>query len=719
MDEKVRELVRKMSLEEKASLCSGMDFWTTKPIERLEIPSIMMTDGPHGLRKASGGSDEVGLSDSVPATCFPTGSGLAASWNRELAEKVGLMLGIEAQAENVAVLLGPAVNIKRSPLCGRNFEYLSEDSYLAGQIAKHHILGVQSQGVGTSIKHFAANNQERLRMVIDVVVDRRTLREIYLSGFETAIKEGRPWTVMCAYNRLNGSYCAENEWLLTTLLRAEWGYAGIVVTDWGACNDRVAGLAAGQDLEMPGNGGINDGEIVRAVKAGELDEALLDRAVERLLGLVKRGVAGRRAGVTFDPAAHHRIAREAAGECMVLLKNDDGTLPLEAKGRIAFIGEFARTPRYQGGGSSHINPTRIDSALEAARAAVGSGGEILFAPGYTLKAVGPEPTLTDEAADLAAGADCAVVFIGLTDSFESEGFDRAHLGIPEGHTKLLDAVLAVQEKVVVVLSNGSPIEMPWVSAPKAILESYLGGQASGGAVADILFGSVNPSGKLAESFPARLEDNPSFLSFPGDGKRVEYREGIFVGYRYYDKKAIEPLFPFGHGLSYTTFDYADLRLSAPRIDDSRTLQATVLLRNSGRCAGKEVVQLYVEDIESSVPRPVRELKGFQKISLDPGESAEVVFSLDKRSFAFWDEDLGDWRVESGEFRIWVGASSRDLRSSATVFVESTTPGARRLDLNSTVLDLSRNTRGAEIAEQIRARFLDGFGAVDPDSVEAL
>ena len=719
MQRNIKDIVRTMTLEEKASLCSGLDFWHTKSVDRVGIPSIMMTDGPHGMRKATEETGDLGLNASVPATCFPSGVGLAASWNRELIENVGRALGREAQAENVGILLGPAVNIKRSPLCGRNFEYFSEDPYLTGEIAKHHIRGIQSEGVGTSIKHFAANNQEKLRMTINAVVDERPLREIYLAGFETAVRESQPWTVMCAYNRLNGVYCAENEWLLTTVLKKEWGHTGIVVTDWGACNDRVAGLAAGQELEMPGNGGITDVDIVRAVKSGQLDVTILDRAVERLLDVTFRAIDGHRPDVKFDATAHHRIARDTAAECMVLLKNEDGALPLARKGTVAFIGEFARTPRYQGGGSSHMNPTRIDSAVEEAQALIGSGGSISFAPGYTLENSAPEPALIAEAVKVAKSADAAVVFIGLTDQFESEGFDRSHMEIPASHTALLDAILAVQSHVVVVLSNGSPIEMPWVSRPGAILESYLGGQAWGGAVADILFGVTSPSGKLAETFPERIQDNPSYLSFPGDGRNVEYREGVFVGYRYYDKKLFKPLFPFGHGLSYAEFQYSDLKLSSSRIKDSDELGVTVRITNIGKVEGKEIVQLYVEDIESTVIRPVRELKGFQKIGLKPGESKQVSFTLSKRSFAYWDQPTSGWRVESGEFHISIGSSSRDIRCTGSVTVESSFRVDTHFDLNSTLMDVSCHPAGAQFAEQVRKGFMAHLGAGSLDPVGAL
>lgn len=698
------EQIQRMTLEEKASLCSGQDFWYTKAVERVGIPSIMMTDGPHGMRKQPD-SDQVGLHGSVPATCFPSGSALASSWNRELISEVSAAMAAEAQAEGVRILLGPAVNIKRSPLCGRNFEYLSEDPFLAGELAKHHILGLQGGGVGASLKHFAANNQERYRLVVDAVIDERTLREIYLPAFEKAVKEARPWTVMCAYNRLNGTYCAENRWLLTEVLKEEWGHEGIVVTDWGACNDRVAGLAAGQELEMPGNGGINDRLIVEAVTSGRLDESVLDSAVRRLLELVERAGETARPGATFDPEAHHALARRVAGECVVLLKNDAGILPLAKSGKLAVIGAFAEHTRYQGGGSSHINPTRLDSALEELRRGLGSSGQVVYAPGYSLADENPDRSLIDEAVAAASSADTAIVFIGLPDSFESEGFDRTHLDIPASHRELLAAVRAVQKRVVVVLSNGSPITMPWLSEADAVLEAYLTGQAAGGAVADVLFGDTNPSGKLAETFPLRLEDTPSYLNFPGEKERVDYREGLFVGYRYYDAVDSQPLFPFGFGLSYTTFEYGELTLDRTSINDGDTLTASVKVRNSGRRAGKEIVQLYVHDDEASVIRPSKELKGFEKVALDPGESTTVRFRLDRRAFAFWEVATQSWRVEAGSFTILAGASSRDIRLEAHVEVRAEAPVRHDYDWNATLADFYDHPVVGELTRQWRSAFL--------------
>ncbi len=715
---KIREIISRMTLEEKSSLCSGKDFWTTKEIARLGIPSIMMTDGPHGLRKQSAAADHVGLNASVPATCFPSGVGLAASWDRELIERMGRSAGAEAKAEQVSVLLGPAVNIKRSPLCGRNFEYLSEDPFLAGEMAKHHIKGVQSQGVGASIKHFAANNQEKSRMLTDVVVDERTLREIYLPAFETAVKESQPWTVMCAYNKLNGAYCSQNRWLLTEVLKEEWGHEGIVVTDWGACDDRVEGLRAGQELEMPGNGGINDKAIVEAVRSGALDEAILDSALERLLNVTFMAAENLSPAARFDADLHHAEARRIAGECMVLLKND-GILPLAGSGKIALIGAFARSPRYQGGGSSHIAPTCVDDAVEEIGKKFGGAAILTYAPGYDPRMPEPDAALIEEAKRVAGEADVAVLFIGLIDRYESEGFDRQHIRLPESHTALLAAVREAQKNIVVVLSNGSPVEMPWLGDARAVLESYLGGQAWGGAVADILSGDVNPSGKLAETFPLRLEDNPSYLDFPGQGRRVHYREGIFVGYRHYDALAIEPLFPFGFGLSYTSFEYSGLETDRDSISDADALKVSLRVRNTGNVSGKEIVQLYLGHPGSSIARPVKELKAFEKVFLQPGEEKTVVFTLSGRAFAFWDSDLRGWRVETGKIDIMAGASSRDIRLTKRISIASSKESAREFDLNSSVAELAAHPVGAQFAADIRGALFASFGHSDPDSVEAL
>lgn len=720
-------IIAALTLEEKASLCSGRDFWTTKAVERLGILSWMMTDGPHGLRKQSADPSQLGLLASIPATCFPSGSGLASTWNPELVEDVGRALGREARAEGVGVVLGPGANIKRSPLCGRNFEYFSEDPFLAGELAKGHIRGLQAEGVGASLKHFAANNQETARMLVDAVVDERTLREIYLPAFEAAVKEARPWTVMCSYNKLNGTYASEHPWLLTTLLRDEWGYEGAVVTDWGACNERVAGLAAGQDLEMPGYGGISDAEIVAAVKAGGLDEAALDRAVRRNLELTFKvldaqaaagahgatgatGAAGAAGAALHD--AHHALARRVAAESMVLLKNEGGILPLKGRGKIAFIGAFAREPRYQGGGSSHINPARMDDAVDEARVAVS------FAAGYAPRGLEPDPALLAEARAVAAAADVAMLFVGVPDVLESEGFDRRDMSLPRSHEALIADVLSVQKNVVVVLSNGAPVEMPWIDRVGAVLESYLGGQAWGGAVADILFGKVSPSGRLAETFPKRLEDNPSFLNFPGELRRVEYREGIFVGYRYYDAAKVEPLFPFGHGLSYSKFEYSNLRLDRSAMRDSETLRLSVDVRNSGVVAAQETVQIYVGAVAPKLPRPPRELKAFRKVALAPGETRTLEFGLGKRAFAHWSVAHHDWVVDSGDYAVAAAASSRDLRLQATLRVESTAPDLHDWDMNATLGELAENPAAEARAKQFLGAATGMFGGFEPDSPEA-
>jgi beta-glucosidase len=702
MERDIRTLISQMTLEEKASLCSGLDFWRLKGIERLGIPSIMVTDGPHGLRKQQS-ADHLGIYDSVPATCFPSAVGLASSWNRELVEKVGIALGEECQAEGVAILLGPGANIKRSPLCGRNFEYFSEDPYLSSEMAASHIKGVQSQGVGTSLKHFAVNNQEHRRMSVDAIVDERTLREIYLASFEGAVKQAQPWTVMCSYNKVNGEYASENKYLLTDILKDEWGFEGFVVSDWGAVNERVKGLAAGLDLEMPSSNGIGDQKIVEAVKNGTLPEEVLDKAVERILRVIFKAVDRKKENASYDKEAHHQLAREVARECMVLLKNEERILPLKKEGTIAVIGEFAKNPRYQGGGSSHVNPTKLDNIYEEIKKTAGNNANILYAQGYNLEKDEIDEQLIQEAKKVAIQSDVAILFVGLPERYESEGYDRQHLRIPDNHQKLIEAVTEVQPNVVVVLSNGSPIEMPWLDKVKGVLEAYLGGQALGGAIADLLFGDANPSGKLAETFPRELSHNPSYLNFPGEGDKVEYKEGIFVGYRYYDKKNIEPLFPFGYGLSYTTFEYSNLSISKKEMLDTETVTVTVNVKNTGEMAGKEIVQLYVKDVESSVIRPEKELKGFEKIELQPGEEKTVTFTLDKRAFAYYNVDLKDWHVESGEFEILIGKSSRDIVLKDSIYVKSTVKLKRAFHRNTTIGDLLDDPTVASIAKELLAK----------------
>lgn len=679
----IKDLVSKMTLEEKAGLCSGSDFWHTKSVERLGIPAVMVSDGPHGLRKQDLDADHLGVNISIEAVCFPAACALACSFDRELIYKMGQALGNECQAENVSVILGPGANIKRSPVCGRNFEYFSEDPYLSSQMAANHIKGVQSQNVGTSLKHFAANNQEHRRMSASSEIDERTLREIYLASFETAVKEAKPWTVMCSYNRINGVYASENKKLLTDILRDEWGFDGFIVSDWGAVDERVEGLKAGLDLEMPSSGGFNDELIVKAVKDGSLDEKALDRAVERILGVIDRYLENRNKNAIWDKEKDSRLAREIERECIVLLKNDDNILPLSKTERVAFIGEFAQKPRYQGGGSSHINSFDSLSALDAVKGIC----DVEYARGYDSSADVNDEKLIAEAVSLAKKSDKAVIFAGLPDSFESEGFDRSHMRMPENQNKLIAEVCRVQPNTVVVLHNGSPVEMPWVNDVKGILEVYLGGQSVGGAEVDILFGDASPCGKLAETFPKKLSDNPSYLTFPGEGDKTFYSEGIFVGYRYYDKKEMDVLFPFGYGLSYTQFEYSSLKLSADRITDNDTLKVTVDVKNVGKASGKEIVQLYISDRESRVIRPLKELKGFEKLSLEPGEQKTVEFILDKRSFAYYNTEISDWHVESGEFDIMIGKSSRDIVLTDTVYVESTVKLPVHYTMNTTFGDM--------------------------------
>ena len=664
----IKSIIAQMTLEEKAALCSGLDFWHMKGVARLGVPSIMVTDGPHGLRKQAGNSDHIGLNESVPATCFPTASALAATWNRELVHQVGQALGEECREEKVGVILGPGANIKRSPLCGRNFEYFSEDPYLTGEIAKRHIQGVQSQGIGTSLKHYAVNNQEYRRMTIDAIVDERTLREIYLPGYEIAVKEAQPWTVMCAYNKVNGVYCCEHEHLLTDILKQEWGHKGLVVTDWGAMNERAAALEAGLELEMPGAPNGNDAKIVASVTSGALSEVVLDRAVERILHLIFKVEETLSEDYAYDRQAHHALARHVAGEGAVLLKNEGAILPLQKSTKIALIGQFAKVPRYQGAGSSQMNPTQLDNLHDEVVKLVGAE-TIVYAPGYTKKGAQADAALIQEAVEIAKAAEVVVLCAGLTDIYEVEGLDREHMRLPAGHDALIAAVAAVHSNVVVVLSNGSPVEMPWEDHVDAILEGYLGGQAGAGAIADILYGVINPSGKLAETFPLRVEDNPSHRYFPGGPKTVEYRESVYVGYRYYDTVEQDVLYPFGHGLSYTTFEYSDLQLSHRALPKTGGLTVTLKVKNTGQIQGQEIVQLYVRDIESTVFRPTKELRGFAKVTLQPGEEKAVSMELGPRAFAYFDTNLKDWHVEAGTFEILVGASSRDIRLSTTISTE--------------------------------------------------
>lgn len=662
MERDLKAIISEMTLEEKAGICSGSDFWNSKGIGRLGIPSVMMTDGPHGLRKQIGQADHLGLNESVEAVCFPAACATASSFDVELMECMGETLGEECQAENVGILLGPAVNIKRSPLCGRNFEYLSEDPYLAGKMAAAYIRGVQSRGVGTSIKHFAANSQETRRMSISSELSERAFREIYLPTFEEAVKTARPRTVMCSYNKINGVFASENRKLLTDILRGEWGFEGCVVSDWGAANDRVKGLEAGLDLEMPSSNGYNDGKIVKAVQDGVLEEAVLDEAVERILKVVFAYADHRHPEAVFDRDRDHEKAAEFAAECAVLLEND-GVLPLAEGQRIAYIGEFAAKPRYQGGGSSHINASRVVSAVDAASA---KGRVFAYAKGFSAERDEMSEEELQEALRTASEADVAVVFAGLPDVFESESYDRSSMKLPECQNRLIEEVLKVQPRVVVVLHNGSPVETPWADRVSAVLELYLGGQGVGKACDRLLYGEANPCGRLAETFPLRLEDNPSYLHFPGNGKRVSYGEDIYVGYRYYDTKHLPVRWAFGHGLSYTEFAYDNLTLSSEQMKDGDVVTVSVDVKNVGAKTGKEVVQLYVGDKSGTAERPVKELKGFAKVELSPGEQKTVSFELSARDLSYYETEIMDWYAPAGTYEIQVGHASDDIRLSGEI-----------------------------------------------------
>ncbi|MBL1126646.1 glycosyl hydrolase [Streptococcus suis] len=698
----IKELVTQMTLEEKASLCSGRDFWNTKAVERLGIPSVMLSDGPHGLRKQESEGDHLGLNESIPAVCFPAGCAIASSWDREVAKLLGQTLANECQAENVSTILGPAMNIKRSPLCGRNFEYLSEDPLLSSDMASAYVQAVQSKNVATSPKHFMANNQEFHRMTSDSIMDDRTMREIYLASFEKMVKEAKPWTMMGAYNKLNGTYLCENKLILTDILRDEWGFEGYVMTDWGAMNDRVDGLIAGCELEMPAMSDRTDKEIVAAVESGKLDQSILDQAVERFLTVIFNYVDNRDESAVFDREADHKVAQHLAEESSILLKNQDAILPLKKEQKVAFIGQYAQEPRYQGGGSSHINSFKVDSALEAAKDL-----SVSYARGYDDRLDVAVENLEEQALELAQQSDVAVLFIGLPDRYESEGYDRKHMQLPANQVELLEKISQVQENLVVVLHNGSAIEMPWIDKVKGLLEVYLGGQAVGQATVNLLYGEVNPSGRLAETFPLRLQDTPSYLDYGGENDKSYYREGVFVGYRYYSSKEMPVLFPFGHGLSYTQFSYGQLELSQKELTDADTLAVTVRVTNTGICYGKEVVQVYVAAPNSKIIRPSLELRAFDKIGLEPGESKTVTVELDKRAFAYWDMDRQDWTVEEGDYTIIIGRSAEEKILEASVHVAPAQPTRKVFHLNSTIGEILADKHAGPIFEQMMGSALGG------------
>lgn len=696
MDSKIKTLVGKLTLEEKVSLCSGSDFWHTTAIERLDIPKVMVSDGPNGLRKQDLDADDPGVNKSIKAVCFPAGVNLAASFDTEIVERLGEALGDECQAENVATILGPGVNIKRSPLCGRNFEYYSEDPYLAGKIAAAYIRGVQSKGVGTSLKHFCANNQEYRRNSYDSRIDERTLREIYLRGFEIAVRESKPWTVMCAYNLVNGVQMSENKRILTDILRDEWGFEGLVMSDWGAVRDRVKGIMAGLDLEMPSSCGAYDDLVIEAVKDGRLAEADLDKCVTRVLEFVQKAVENHNDETVWDKDEHHRLARDLASECIVLLKNENRVLPIKNDEYVLFIGGFAKKPRLQGGGSSHVNCQSVDSIMMAMQ----WNAKVAYEEGFSASDDKFDAGRFERAVSAAKDADKVIIIAGLPDSYESEGYDRKHIDLPKVQNDLIDAVADVNDHVIVVLENGSPVVMPWLDKVEAVMETYLCGEGVGVATARALYGKSNPSGRLPETFPMRLSDCGSYIDFSGEVSQIDYREGIFVGYRYYSKKDIPVQFPFGYGRSYSTFTYGKMTVDAQEMKDNETLEVTVDVINESDIPGKEVVQLYVEaDIPNTkIRRAVRELKGFTKVFFDAHEKKTVSFILDKSAFAYYDTEMSDWYVEPGDYKLEICKDAETVITYKTVHVVPKKARKKVYDENSIYKDLMEDPAAAKIAK---------------------
>ncbi len=713
----VSAYLSQMTVEEKASLCSGKDAWRTKPVERLGVPSIMMSDGPHGLRKQVG--EDAGQDDSIEAVCFPTACAMAASFDRELLCGMGHALGEECVAEDVAILLGPAVNMKRSPLCGRNFEYFSEDPYLCGELAAAQVRGIEATGTAACVKHFALNNQEYRRMTVSSNADETAMREIYLSAFETVVKTAKPGSIMCSYNRINGLHASDNRWLLTELLREEWGFDGMVISDWGAVNDRVKGVEAGMDLEMPASGGETDKEIVHAVKKKALSPKALDLCAGRVLAAVKHHEQNPRTAV-FNRQADHKKAADMAAQCAVLLKNE-GALPLDEKKNVVFIGAYAKHPRFQGGGSSHINAGTAPGALEQAA----GFASVTYEPGFAEDGYTREEGAMKSAINAAKHADAAVIFAGLPTAWECEGYDRAHMRLPDCQNELISAVAAVQPNTVVALHNGSPVELPWAEEVNAILELYLAGEGVGEAAAQLLYGRVNPSGKLPETFPLKLADYPAYLFFPGDGVNANYQEGIFIGYRYYDKKEMPVRYPFGHGLSYTSFAYSDLTLSQTELKGDYTLTVTVKVTNTGDRAGAEAAQLYIGDETGAPSRPVKQLKGFQKLYLEPGETKTAEFSLDMRSFAYYEPRVPGWRVRAGRYRVLVGSSSADIRLGQAVTCAASCHVPLTVSGNTTVGELLEDPRTHKLMEGLVQRFMPAqtqgpaAEAITPEMTEAM
>ncbi|MDR0751420.1 MAG: glycoside hydrolase family 3 C-terminal domain-containing protein [Christensenellaceae bacterium] len=666
INDKVEELIGRLSVSEKALLCAGRNFWFTRGLKKHGISPYMVSDGPHGLRKQAMSGDHLGINDSIKATCFPPAVTMASTWDLDLIKEVGTTIGEEAYEEKLAVVLGPGANIKRSPLCGRNFEYYSEDPYLSGKMAANFIQGLQSKGPGTSLKHYAANNQETDRLRINAIIDERALREIYLASFETAVKEGKPTTLMCAYNQVNGEYASEDKKILTDILRDEWGFEGYVMTDWGAIFNRVKALKAGLDLEMPGGSAENVFAIVDAVESGELAIEDLDRVVRRLLKANLKFNSLDPKDFKYDREEHHMLAAKVASEGAVLLKNEDKVLPLQEGEQLTIIGTVFKTPVYQGGGSSQINPHKVVSSYDAF---VSAGVDFKYAAGYSFPSDDINENLISEAVKLANSTDNKILlFVAVP--HETEGLDRRHLSIPKNQNALIEALIGTHKDIVIIMFGGAPVEMPWINGVSALLQMYLPGQAGGIAVCNLVYGKVNPSGKLAETFPIKLSDTPCFKYFPQGPATVEYRESIFVGYRYYDTADVEVRFPFGFGLSYTKFDYSDIKVSSDKIKPDDLITVTVNIKNIGEVDGKEVVQLYVGRKNSKVFRAKKELKGFAKVDLKVGETKEVEFKLDKRSFAYYDIKENDWVVENGRYEIMIGASVEDIRVETSINIEA-------------------------------------------------
>lgn len=680
-----------LTLEEKARLCSGAGFNATYDAGG-KVPSLNLVDGPAGVRRQGANQDMFGTFVSNPATCFPSGATLAEGWDPELTAEVGAAIGEECRDQGVDVILGPSNNIKRSPLCGRNFEYYSEDPLLAGKLAAGYVRGVQSKGVGACVKHFAANSQETNRFTVDARVDERTLREIYLTNFEIAIKEGRPWSLMGAYNRLNGEHCCGNKWLLADVLRDDWGFDGIVISDWSGVWDRVKSIEAGLDLQMPYCGDDYIKAVIEAVENGSLDEEVLDETVRRILKIANKAVAGRSVPVSCDYEAHHVLARRAAGESAVLLRNRGGVLPLATGVKVALIGGLAKNVRIQGGGSSNVNPTKTPSLVEAMEAA---GMDFSFARGYRVKKDVVDESMAAEALDVARQSDVVIYAAGLPSFGESEGYDRKGLGIPVNQITLLEGLKALGKPVVVLLFAGAPVAGDWLDLPDALLAMYCSGQGQSEAAVDLLTGKLNPCGKLAETWPIKLADTPYSLSYPRPDVD-NYAEGVFVGYRYYEAKGMPVRFPFGYGLSYTTFSYANLRLSSDMIDDTGSIEASVDVTNTGKVAGKEIVEFYVAPPVCAVPRPAKELKAFVKVMLEPGETKTVAVMLDKRAFAYWSETTHDWRAESGEYMVMAGPSSEGVFVGAPIEITETNLSRPLFTEESTIRQISTDLKGAQV-----------------------